>query len=57
MRNKSKGGSAPVPVCFIEQNPISLNYLAHVLRGHEFEVVGEEVAFERRSSSLGGKRE
>jgi DNA-binding NarL/FixJ family response regulator len=55
MRNKSNRESTPIAVCFLEQNPISLNYLSHLLRGHEFEVVGEGEAHERQSSSPAGR--
>jgi DNA-binding NarL/FixJ family response regulator len=55
MRNKSNLKSTPIAVCFLEQNPISLDYLAHLLRGREFDVVGEEEAFKRQSSSPAGR--
>ena len=55
MRHKSNRESTPIALCFLEQNPISLTYLTHVLRGHEFDVLGEEEALEQRSSSPAGR--
>jgi DNA-binding NarL/FixJ family response regulator len=55
MRNKSNRESPPIAVCFLEQNPISLTYLTHVLRGHEFDVISEEEARERQSLSRAGQ--
>lgn len=55
MRNKGHHESTPIAVCFLEQNPISLNYLTHLLRGREFKVVGEQEAYEQRSSSPAGR--
>ncbi len=51
MRNKGNLQSRPTAVCFCDQNPVSLEYLTHLLRGQEFEVVGGVEAFERERSS------
>jgi len=48
--NKSNRKSSPTAVCFLEQNPISLNYLTHLIRGHEFKVVGEQEAYGQQGS-------
>jgi DNA-binding NarL/FixJ family response regulator len=51
MRHRSKQASTPTAVCFLGQNAISLNYLTHLLRRHEFQVVDEQKAYERQGSS------
>jgi DNA-binding NarL/FixJ family response regulator len=55
MRDKSHAGSPPIGVCFLEQNPISLDYLTRLLHGHGFEVVGEQEAYQRQNSSTAGR--
>jgi len=51
VRNQRNSASTPAPVCFFGQNPISLNYLTHVLRGQEFLVLDEDRAYEHQGSS------
>lgn len=55
MRKKTNRASTSLRVCFLDQNPISLNYLTHLLRRHEFEVVGEQEAYDQQSSSPAGR--
>jgi len=51
MRSQGNHQLIPIAVCFFEQNPISLSYLSRLLRGREFEVLGEEEAYEREKSA------
>ncbi len=55
MTNKSNPKSSSIAVCFLDQNPISLNYLTNLLRGHEFKVVAEQEAHERQVASSAGR--
>jgi DNA-binding NarL/FixJ family response regulator len=38
-------------VCFLGQNPISLDYLTHLLRGHELQVVDEQKVYQQQGLS------
>ncbi len=51
MPNRSNRKLASIEVCFLEQNPLSLNYLTHLLQGLEFRVVSEEEAYGQRNLS------
>jgi DNA-binding NarL/FixJ family response regulator len=52
---KSNCERNPISVCFVEQNPISLNYLVHLLPPCAFQVASEEVVSERPCSSIRGR--
>jgi hypothetical protein len=51
MRDRDCFESTPTTVCFLQQNPISQDYLTRLLKSHKFKVVSEQEAHERHGSS------